>query len=157
EEAISGRPFILDSEGNLRKSDEVAAYPRELFDIWPSEQLANHFDAGRRPALSLHVRTSDCGKLVERGAIAEVSTADVLSVLQAKHLPKPKTWNHLLNLWAWLDPEVTSWQMLSSRSKLRIVPAQGKNVLYSASEVVRLGEKRLLQSDSDWEFLSAHL
>ena len=34
---------------------------------------------------------------------------------------------------------------------------QGRDVLYSASEVVRLGEKKLLQSDGDWDFLSQHL
>ena len=37
------------------------------------------------------------------------------------------------------------------------MPVQGKDVLYSASEVVRLGEKRLLQSEADWEFLADHL
>ena len=34
---------------------------------------------------------------------------------------------------------------------------QGQDVLHAASEVVRLGEKRLLQSDADWDFLAAHL
>src|SRR5262249_34321097 len=38
-----------------------------------------------------------------------------------------------------------------------IVPVQGQDVLHAASEVVRLGEKRLLQSDADWDFLAAHL
>jgi hypothetical protein len=30
-------------------------------------------------------------------------------------------------------------------------------VLYAASEIVRLGEKKLLQSEEDWEFLAGHL
>ena len=43
------------------------------------------------------------------------------------------------------------------KPNLHIVPVQGKDVLYAPSEVVRLGEKRLLQSEADWEFLAAHL
>ena len=43
------------------------------------------------------------------------------------------------------------------RTCVRIVPVQGKDVLYDAQEVVRLGEKRLLQSDEDWDFLSDYL
>ena len=34
---------------------------------------------------------------------------------------------------------------------------QGKEVLYSASDVVRLSERKLLQSDEDWQFLENHL
>ena len=36
-------------------------------------------------------------------------------------------------------------------------PVHGKDVLYAANEIVRLGEKKLLQSQEDWEFLAAHL
>ncbi|MBN1363341.1 MAG: hypothetical protein JW976_00915 [Syntrophaceae bacterium] len=41
--------------------------------------------------------------------------------------------------------------------KLHIIPVQSKDVLYSADEVVRIGEKKLLQSDEDWNFLSEYL
>ena len=61
-----------------------------------------------------------------------------------------------MNLWSYIAPEVTSWQCHDA-DRLRIVPVQGKEVLYSASEVVRLGEKKLLQSEDDWEFLAGHL
>jgi hypothetical protein len=40
---------------------------------------------------------------------------------------------------------------------VRIVPVQGQNVLYSAAEVVRLGERKLLQSENDWQFLAEYL
>jgi hypothetical protein len=42
-------------------------------------------------------------------------------------------------------------------SSLHILPVQGKDVLYAANEVTRLGEKRLLQSEQDWEFLDRYL
>jgi len=44
-----------------------------------------------------------------------------------------------------------------NKASLRVIPVQGKDVLYAASEVVRLGEKKLLQSEEDWEFLAAYL
>ena len=40
---------------------------------------------------------------------------------------------------------------------MRIVPVQGKDCLYPANEVVRLGEKRLLHSEDDWTFLSQYM
>ena len=51
---------------------------------------------------------------------------------------------------------MTGWQCHDADA-LRIVPVQGKEVLYAASEIVRLGEKKLLQSEKDWEFLASHL
>jgi hypothetical protein len=81
----------------------------------------------------------------------------LLERLRSNHLPRPATWRHLLNLWTYIAPEVTGWQCQRCRSALRIVPVQGKEVLYAASEIVRLGEKKLLQSEDDWEFLASHL
>ena len=103
------------------------------------------------------VSGADREKLVQWGVVERVGKDHVLAALQSKHLPRPETWRRLLKLWAYVAPDVTGWRMTANRSKLRILPAQGKNVLYSAGEVVRLGEKRLLQSEEDWEFLSAHL
>ena len=44
-----------------------------------------------------------------------------------------------------------------NHTAVRIVPVQGKKVLYAAKEVVRLGEKKLLQSQDDWQFLAERL
>src|ERR1700722_5559324 len=90
-------------------------------------------------------------------AVAQViEHRNLLERLRSNHLPRPSTWRHLLNLWSYIAPEVTSWQCHDADC-LRIVPVQGKEVLYAASEIVRLGEKKLLQSEDDWEFLAGHL
>ena len=132
-------------------------FPDALFEVWPAEQVASLLDNAGRPALSRHLSDADRENLVQRGVVECVGKDHVLAALQSKHLPRPETWRRLLKLWAYVAPDVTDWRMTANRSKLRIFPAQGKHVLYSAGEVVRLGEKRLLQSEEDWEFLSAHL
>ena len=74
-------------------------------------------------------------------------------------LPRPDSWRKLLTLWVAVEPSVTantpSWQ--TSWKTVRIVPVQGQNRLYAANEVVRLGDKRMLRSDEDREFLSHHI
>ncbi|TIW40102.1 MAG: ATPase, partial [Mesorhizobium sp.] len=130
--------------------------PLPIFDIWPADQAMVLLDEQSRPALCQHVSAKDRTKLVHWNLVEEFSKSDLLQQLRGKHLPRPSTWRHLLNLWAYIAPEVTGWQSHDT-DRLRIVPVQGKEVLYSASEVVRLGEKKLLQSDDDWEFLADHL
>src|SRR3546814_17896176 len=86
--------------------------------------------------------------------VEEFSKDDLLDRLRSSHLPRPSTWRHLLNLWSYIAPEVTGWKS-NDTDRLRIVPVQGKEVLYSASEVVRLGEKTLRQSAEEGGFLAA--
>jgi hypothetical protein len=157
DDAIDGHCFLLTNEGELRPSGQSVIFPEEMFDVWPAKQVASLLDSASRPPLSRHVSGSDRDKLVRWGVVDHVSKEDVLTALEAKHLPRPETWRRLLKLWAYVAPDITGWRMTTNCSKLRVLPAHGKNVLYSAAEVVRLGEKRLLQSEEDWEFLSAHL
>ena len=154
---IEGQAFLLTNDGDLISSGQSVIFPEAMFEVWPAEQVASLLDSAGRPALSRHVSGADREKLVQWGVVERVGKEHVIAALQSKHLPRPETWRRLLKLWAYLAPDVTGWRMTANRSKLRIFPAQGKNVLYSAGEVVRLGEKRLLQSEEDWEFLSAHL
>lgn len=154
--AISGRPILLIEEGILVEAKAAITVPRPVFDIWPADQAMALLDAKSRPALCQHVSVKNRTKLVHWGLIEEFSKSDLLERLRSNHLPKPATWRHLLNLWVYIAPEVTGWQCHDADA-LRIVPVQGKEVLYAASEIVRLGEKKLLQSEKDWEFLASHL
>lgn len=155
-DAIDGRPVLLIEDGQLADVKAAIAVPRPVFDIWPADQAMALLDTESRPALCQHVSAKNRTKLVHWGLVEEFSKTDLLQRLRSNHLPRPSTWRHLLNLWSYIAPEVTSWQCHDA-DRLRIVPVQGKEVLYSASEVVRLGEKKLLQSDDDWEFLADHL
>ncbi|CAA0103258.1 Uncharacterised protein [Starkeya nomas] len=154
--AIEGRPILLTEEGRLVEAKAAITVPRPVFDIWPADQAMALLDAKSRPALCQHVSAKNRTKLVHWGLIEEFSKSDLLERLRSNHLPKPATWRHLLNLWIYIAPEVTGWQCHDADA-LRIVPVQGKEVLYAASEIVRLGEKKLLQSEEDWEFLASHL
>ena len=155
-DAIDERSILLTAEGELVPAMGAVVVPRLIFDIWPSEQAMALLDEKSRPALCEYVSAGDRAKLVHWNMVEEFSKGDLLDRLRKVHLPKPSTWRQLLNLWAYIAPEVTSWQCHDA-DRLRIVPVQGREALYSASEVVRLGEKKLLQSDDDWEFLAEHL
>ncbi|WP_291310721.1 MULTISPECIES: ATPase [unclassified Devosia] len=155
-DAITDRPILLTEEGELVAAEAAIVVPLPIFDIWPAEQAMTLLDEKSRPALCRHVSAKDRTKLVHWNMVEEFSKDDLLDRLRGSHLPRPSTWRHLLNLWSYVAPEVTGWQCHDADC-LRIVPVQGKEVLYAASEVVRLGEKKLLQSDEDWEFLAGHL
>ena len=150
------RPILLTEDGKLIVANGAIAVPQPIFDIWPADQAMALLDAKSRPALCQHVSANDRSKLVRWGLVENFSKADLLQRLRSNHLPRPSTWRHLLNLWIYIAPEVTGWQCHDA-DRLQIVPVQGKEVLYAASEIVRLGEKKLLQSDEDWEFLANHL
>lgn len=153
---VEGKSVLLTEDGKLVEGKAAITVPRPIFDIWPADQAMALLDAKSRPALCQHVSAKNRVKLVHWGLIEEFSKEDLLDRLRSNHLPKPATWRQLLNLWTYIAPEVTGWQCHDADA-LRIVPVQGKEVLYAASEIVRLGEKKLLQSDDDWEFLASHL
>lgn len=159
EDALGESPFLLTDEGDLRHPKQSVIFPEELFEVWKPDQVAAFFDSENRPALSLDISPRDIGKLVNWGVVEKIEKGGVFAALQSKRLPKPQEWMKLLKLWAYLAPKITDYRNIETldRSKIRIVPVQGKDDLYAPAEIVRLGEKRLLQSEDDWNFLSEHL
>jgi hypothetical protein len=161
EEAFGGtildRPFLLTNAGDLKPSKQSVIVPDELLDVWSGDQVVTFLDEGNRPALSRHVSQANRHKLIHWDAIEQIEKSHVLRALRDKHLPKPESWRRLLKLWAYVAPEITARFIPLIKTWFAILPVQGKDVLYSAHEVVRLGEKKLLQSEADWEFLASHL
>ena len=157
EEEIDGKHLLLTEGGNLTPKKQSIAIPGEVFDVWPASQAAAILDEAGRPALCQQIAWADRKKLLRWGIVEEFGKQKLLETLQVKHLPKPRSWRHLLNLWAYIAPEITGYQSSVNAEEVRIVPVQGKEVLCASSETVRLGEKKLLQSDRDWEFLARHL
>lgn len=149
------RAMLLTDDGTLTTEGKCVLIPGQVQDVWPGDQAVALLDTQGRPALSLHVSASDRKKLLNWNLIEEIDKSSILNVLRRKHLPKPKKWRQLFKLWSYIASELTYY--ISSPNELRIVPVQGKEVLYAASEVARLGEKKLLQSEEDWEFLAAYL
>jgi len=148
---------LLTNDGRLTKENQSVAIPEPIQDIWPGDQAAALIDEQRRPALARAVAPSDRAKLVHWNMVEEIGKDKLLKVLAAEHLPRPRTWRQLLMLWGYIAPEVTAHWTNLTPANLHIVPVQGKEVLHAASEVVRLGEKKLLQSEEDWQFLADFL
>lgn len=158
-EIIEDKDLLLTDEGRLTVSKKSIIIPRAIFDVWPSAQAAALLDDDDRAAFSRHVSDQDRTKLINWGVIEEVDDKGVLDALQSKHFPRPESWRHLLNLWAYIAPAITSYRYRyhGRKSGLCIVPVQGKEILCAADETVRLGEKKLLPSEDDWQFLGNRL
>ncbi|MBU4372687.1 MAG: ATP-binding protein [Proteobacteria bacterium] len=156
--SIESKAFLLTGVGELRPAGQSVVIPEPLFDVWPAEQASVLLDDAGRPAFSYYVSENDTEKLIHRNVVEKIDKDHILNVLQTKHLPRLKNWRCLLKLWAYAATEMTGYRpLVCNNRQVRIVPVQGKDVLYAASEVVRIGERRLLQADADWDFLAAHL
>ena len=156
-EVIEDKDLLLTDEGRLTASKQCIIIPRAIFDAWPSAQAAALLDDDDRPAFSRHVSDQNRTKLINWGVIEEVDDEGVLDALQSKHFPRPENWRNLLNLWAYIAPAITGYRYHGRKTGLCIVPVQGKEILCAADETVRLGEKKLLPSGDDWQFLGNRL
>lgn len=160
ETQVGSERLLLTEAGSLVAQKRSVAVPQELFDIWPGEQIDKFLGYRKRPALSQYIAPDDRRKLVNWGLIEEIGKQDFIRILETKSAPRPRSWQELLKLWAYVAPEVAGIELYSSRfsaADLRIAPVQGKEVLFAPKKVVRLGKRKLLNSDSDWEFLHRHL
>lgn len=157
EDVLNDAPLLLTHLGEVVSDDGSIAVPEALLAVWPAEKVAEYFDAQSRPPLSCHISSTNRRKLLRWGFLEEIDADDVVAVLETKHIPKPESWGQLLLLWVYLAPEFHKLRIGKRQGKLRILPVQGGATLHSADEIVRLGEKRLLQSEDDWVFLAKHL
>ncbi len=155
--AIADQRILLTEDGQLTIKNKSVLLPSDVVHIWPAEQAAKLLDEESRPPLCLYINAPNREKLLNWEVVEEIDKQDFIDVLQKKHLPKPETWRRLMCLWTYVAPEVTGYWNSNKAKIVRIVPVQGKDTLYAASEVVRLGEKKLLNSESDWDFLAKHL
>lgn len=154
---IDDDTILLTENGQLVASKAAIVVPRAVNDVWPGEQATTLIDDEGRPSLSLDVSDRNRSKLVNWGLMSEIDDDGVLDALRARHMPRPRSWRQLMRLWTYLEPSVTSWRYHEPTSDLRILPAQGKGVLFAADEIVRIGEKKLLPSEEDWGFLGDRL
>jgi len=156
-EVIEDKDLLLTDEGRLTASKQSIIIPRAIFDVWPDGQAAALLDDADRPAFSRHVSDQDRKKLINWDVMEEIDDEGVLDALQNKHFPRPENWRNLLNLWAYIAPAITGYRYHGRKTGLCIVPVQGKEILCAADETVRLGEKKLLPSEDDWQFLGNRL
>ena len=154
EARTEGTQFLLTDAKKLESAGKCLAVPSELLDVWSQSQVSAAFSADGLQILSRYVIERDKDKLVKWGHIKILGKPQVLETLKNHRLPRPRFWRQLLQLWHYVSSDVVSpW---TNHRAVRIVPVQGKEVLYAAKEVVRPGERRTLKP-ADWEFLAPYL
>ena len=153
---IGDADILLAEENILVGTPQCIAVPAEIFDVWPGQQAATVLDSENRKAFSSTVSEAAKTRLNNHKYLNVISRGEVLDTLRSSHLPRPKTWQQLLELWCFVDGAI-SRTYFRRWTDLKVVPVQGQDVLYAANEVVRLGEKKLLQSEEDWQFLGQRM
>lgn len=156
DDTIRELKFLITEAGELSSWGECQTVPELLLNVWTHNQVAAFFVDEEQSILSRHVFAGDCQKLANWGCVKNVDKPDVLKVLETKHLPRPRSWHQLMMLWAYISENVVI-RYCRMYTGVKVVPVQGRDVLYAADEVVRLGEKKLLPSEEDWNFLAERL
>lgn len=153
--ALQEKAYVLTDEGNLTLPGKTANVPAVLWDIWSATEIAEILrEKDERPSLlSRHVNENNRKKLFAYQVVSSFEQDDILNILTKLSPPKPADWTSLLELWNFAGRWNYSWEY----KKLNIHPVRGRDILLSTNKVVRLGEKRLLQSEDDWDFLAKHL
>ena len=154
EARIEGTDFLISETSTLESSGKCLIVPGALLDVWSPSQVSTGFSLDALPILSRHVSERDQKKLINRGQVKILERYQVIEALKVKRLPRPRFWLQLLRLWHYVSAETTGFR--SDHRNLRVVPVRGKELLYSASEVVRPGERRALKP-ADWDFLAPYL
>ena len=156
EAAIENKPIVLTSENKLIAAKEGFHIPRRLLTIWEDQVSSELFESPARPLISTKISKSNLDKLSRWNLIESLTKHKLYERLRGSRLPQPNSWKQLLILWDYLSPDIISYRA-GIIGDLAIVPVNGQSCLYSANDVVRLGEKRLVRSEEDWLFLSPYL
>jgi len=154
--ALQGKAYLLNDNGNLEMAGNCISLPSTIWDIWTNDQIVSILFAKFQNPLLLSNSVSQLNnqKLQKYNALIDLEINAFLDILTVCEPPKPETWSALLGLWEL----VSDWNRYYYKYKdIKIHPVRGRNFLHAAENIVRLGEKRLLQSEDDWDFLASNL
>ena len=158
QEVIEEQKYLLTEGGKLAGEKQCISVDAELYDIWKPSQISALLDDEKRPALCKYINDQTRKAFQSWGVVEVYEKQELCQALEKTHPPKPETWAQLLLLWDHLsDKLVFGWGYINTARRVGVIPVQGKSKLHSASEVIRLGEEKLLRSDEDWEFLSEYV
>lgn len=155
-EVIQDKRIILTENENLVLAKEAVALPSQLLEIWTASEIQPLLGTSISAVLCRHLNHDSREKLISWKLVGEFSRRELIDRLRVVRMPRPQRWVQLLEFWRHIAPDVTSWKFRRA-DELCIMPVQGREDLYPATEVVRLGERRLLKSDEDWGFLSGYV
>ncbi len=157
EKTIENRPLLLTDSDAAVRARQCVIIPREIASVWSVKIAAKLFDPQQRPSLSQKIREEDQRLLVQWELVERIEKSAILRLLQRESLPRPQNWRQLLALWSYVGSDVSRHRSVNHPDSLHIVPVQGSTDLHRARDIVRLGEKRALRSERDWQFLAKHL
>lgn len=151
-ETIERERFLVTETGDLQPWNGCVAVPKQLVDVWSSQQIAALLGEDQKPFLSRHVLQDDVKKLDKWKCLRRLEKSEILKVLKAKDVTQPDTWPQLLELWNYVASEVIQYP--SAYRDIRIFPVHEKNLLHAAGDVIRMGEKT---APDDLEFLRKYM
>lgn len=157
EGVIKESNFVMTEEETLASWGECLAVPGIFLQTWRYDQVISFFASTTTSILTHLIPETLLNKLINWRIVNQAETSQVLNILSNIRLPRPETWRKLMFFWAYVfNISKYHWSSFNI-SDAKIVPVQGEDYLYPAKEVVRLGEKKLLNSTEDWNFLAKYL
>ena len=157
EDELASTSFVLTEEGGLECSGVCIAVQPAMVEIWSNQQVLALIDREEQALLSHYVAKGNRDLLCRRGHVHGYGIDDLVQTLRETKPPRPDHWAQLLKLWALLQPAIRGRRLWRPATEINILPVEGKDTLFAADELVRLGEKKLLPTDDDWHFLSRWL
>jgi hypothetical protein len=127
-------------------------------DVWPEAEILRILNRDMKFLASQNISDTNITKLRHWKAVDQIVRTVIVDQLKMVQPAKPNSWRQLLTLWSYFYEDMRDYDYGNNNLReLNIVPVQGKQILFKANSVIRLGEKRLLASEDDWEFLFSYL
>lgn len=152
---LAGKPFLIDSEGDLIAPGLVYSVDPEIQEIWSSQQILALMGATRGALLHPSVPKAGRDILIAMGHVQDIDRAQVFQWLREQPVPRPSSWGKLARLWAYLAPELLSTFLKIDAKSLALIPTAGE-WLIKPPEAVRPRNGVVLETD-EAELLARHM
>jgi hypothetical protein len=157
---VQERPILLTTSGPLAKANSVLAPPYQLYAVWPSEELNSFLGDDTHQILAEEVDPVSRGTLKSWNWISILENVQVIERLSSGHRPtRPCSWKRLLRLWSFILDAIKIYHDPNGQKlrSMRMLPVNGHDGLFAATDVVRLSTRIELLSKEDWMFLTTGL
>jgi hypothetical protein len=155
--SIHHKPFLLTDDGLFVKAGQAVALPDPILDVWSPQQAVHFFGEHGLFPLLRSISLINRKKLLDFGWIQEVDKNKIINILQERSLPRPENWEKLCTLWNYLKNDILSWTHPPMHEKIKIIPVESDGYLHTTTDVVRLGDKKWIESEHDYKFITKHI
>lgn len=150
---------LLTQDGALTGKDNCLDLPSDFLDVWPAKTLIDVFGGENEKLVSAEVSVSARKRLRNWGWLESVSQSKVLRRLAREpYPPHPADIGSLSALWAIIQTYGAnrSVHAYPRHRQIALFPVEGKEELYPAREVARLGAGAKDLSQEDRVFLGTY-